>query len=153
MRLAAHDGGTRMHLRFAFESREHMEQLERRGAFEVFPQSVGQMDALLTDVQAPGGEAFAGSAEGAALLRFTRAILSAKQLDQLGRAFAAGFGRLIGVPMYGFYALEPDSPRIEHNVAVNVSDAVSSLATSGRWKPIRCWANRAGREGRSTTWT
>jgi uncharacterized protein YndB with AHSA1/START domain len=47
MRLAEHDGGTRMVLRFMFESREHMERLERWGAFEVFPRSVGQMDALL----------------------------------------------------------------------------------------------------------
>ena len=52
MRLAEHDGGTRMELRFIFESREHMKRLERLGAFEVFPQSVGQMDALL-----PGGAA------------------------------------------------------------------------------------------------
>jgi uncharacterized protein YndB with AHSA1/START domain len=47
MRLAEHDGGTRMELRFVFESSEHMERLERWGAFEVFPQSVGQMDAIL----------------------------------------------------------------------------------------------------------
>ena len=36
-----------MELRFAFESSEHMERLERWGAFDVFPQSVGQMDALV----------------------------------------------------------------------------------------------------------
>jgi uncharacterized protein YndB with AHSA1/START domain len=47
MRLTEHGGVTRMELRFEFESSEHMEQLERWGAFEVFPQSVGQMDALL----------------------------------------------------------------------------------------------------------
>jgi uncharacterized protein YndB with AHSA1/START domain len=47
MRLTERDGGTRMELRFAFESSEHMEQLERWGAFDVFPQSVGQMDAVL----------------------------------------------------------------------------------------------------------
>ena len=47
MRLAEHDGGTRMELRFIFESSEHMQRLERWGAFEVYPQSVGQMDALL----------------------------------------------------------------------------------------------------------
>ena len=41
------DGGTRMELRFVFASSERMRQLERWGAFEVFPQSVGQMDALL----------------------------------------------------------------------------------------------------------
>ena len=47
MRLTEHDGGTRMELRFIFASSEHMERLERWGAFEVFPQSVAQMDALL----------------------------------------------------------------------------------------------------------
>ena len=46
--MTEHEGGTRMVLRFTFESREHMEQLERRGAFAVFPQSVGQMDVVLT---------------------------------------------------------------------------------------------------------
>jgi len=48
VRLTEQDGGTRMDLRFVFSSSEHMERLERWGAFEVFPQSVGQMDALLT---------------------------------------------------------------------------------------------------------
>jgi hypothetical protein len=43
VRLIEQDGGTRMELRFFFESSEHMERLERWGAFEVFPQSVGQM--------------------------------------------------------------------------------------------------------------
>jgi uncharacterized protein YndB with AHSA1/START domain len=47
VRLTERDGGTRMELRFVFESSEHMAQLERRGAFEIFPQSVAQMDAVL----------------------------------------------------------------------------------------------------------
>ena len=47
MRLTEHDRGTRMELGFVFESSEHWEMLERWGAFEVFPQSIGQMDALL----------------------------------------------------------------------------------------------------------
>jgi uncharacterized protein YndB with AHSA1/START domain len=47
MQLAERHGGTRMELRFIYESGEHMEQLERWGAFEVYPQSVGQMDDLL----------------------------------------------------------------------------------------------------------
>ncbi len=51
VRLAEQDGGTRMELRFVFASPEHMEQLERWGAFEVFPQSVGQMEALLKPAQ------------------------------------------------------------------------------------------------------
>jgi uncharacterized protein YndB with AHSA1/START domain len=49
VRLIDHDGGTRMELRFTFDSREHMELLERRGTFDVIPQSVGQIDALLAD--------------------------------------------------------------------------------------------------------
>jgi len=47
MRLTEQDGGTRMELRFVFDSVEYMERLERWGAFEVFPQSVRQMDAVL----------------------------------------------------------------------------------------------------------
>jgi len=47
MQLTEQDGRTQMELRFIFGSREHMERLERWGAFEVFRQSVGQMDALL----------------------------------------------------------------------------------------------------------
>jgi uncharacterized protein YndB with AHSA1/START domain len=46
-RLTERDGVTRLELRFMFDSRERMEQLERWGAFDVFPQSVAQMDALL----------------------------------------------------------------------------------------------------------
>ena len=51
VRLTEQNGGTRMRLRFAFESRRHINQVERQGAFEVFPQSVGQMDALLNPTQ------------------------------------------------------------------------------------------------------
>jgi uncharacterized protein YndB with AHSA1/START domain len=47
VRLTEQDGRTRMELRFAFESGEHMERVERLGAFDVFPQSVAQMDAVL----------------------------------------------------------------------------------------------------------
>jgi uncharacterized protein YndB with AHSA1/START domain len=47
VRLAGRDGGTRMELRFRFASREHMERLRQVGAFDVFPQSLAQMDALL----------------------------------------------------------------------------------------------------------
>jgi uncharacterized protein YndB with AHSA1/START domain len=41
------DGGTRMELRSAFESKEQMEQLLEMGMLEGLQQSVGQMDALL----------------------------------------------------------------------------------------------------------
>jgi uncharacterized protein YndB with AHSA1/START domain len=55
VRLTEQDGGARMELRFIFDSSEHMEQLERWGAFEVFPQSVGQMDAILAADMKTGG--------------------------------------------------------------------------------------------------
>ena len=47
VRLAERDGGTRMELRFRFASTDHMDMLERWGAFDVFPLSVAQMDALI----------------------------------------------------------------------------------------------------------
>jgi uncharacterized protein YndB with AHSA1/START domain len=53
VRLVELAGRTRMELRFAFASPEHMERLERIGAFDVFPQSVGQMDAVLADQEVP----------------------------------------------------------------------------------------------------
>jgi uncharacterized protein YndB with AHSA1/START domain len=55
MRLTDHEGGTRMELRFAFDSSEHMEQFERWGTLDVLPQSVGQMDALLVAAMKTGG--------------------------------------------------------------------------------------------------
>jgi uncharacterized protein YndB with AHSA1/START domain len=47
VRLAAEAGLTRMELHFTFESRDHMDRVERMGAFDVLPQSVAQMDAVL----------------------------------------------------------------------------------------------------------
>ena len=47
VRLSEQAGGTRMELRFVFESREQMEQMEGLGAFEGILQSVGQMDDVL----------------------------------------------------------------------------------------------------------
>jgi uncharacterized protein YndB with AHSA1/START domain len=49
VRLTEQASGTRMELRFVFQSREHMDQLERWGAFEVFQQSIGQMEPLLSE--------------------------------------------------------------------------------------------------------
>ena len=47
VQLTEQDGRTRMELRFVFASSEHMERLERWRRVRGFPQSVGQMDALL----------------------------------------------------------------------------------------------------------
>jgi uncharacterized protein YndB with AHSA1/START domain len=51
VRLTEQGAGTRMEMRFVFESREHMERLERSGAFDVFSQSFAQTDALLNPTQ------------------------------------------------------------------------------------------------------
>jgi uncharacterized protein YndB with AHSA1/START domain len=45
--LAELDGRTRMEIRSAFSSREHLEQIVSMGAVDAFEQAVGQMDALL----------------------------------------------------------------------------------------------------------
>jgi DNA-binding CsgD family transcriptional regulator len=64
-----------------------------------------------------------GSADGgAALVGLARALADATSFDELGAAFRPRCGRLMQTPMFGFYALEPDRPVIEHNVGVNVSD-------------------------------
>jgi uncharacterized protein YndB with AHSA1/START domain len=45
--LINRDGGTRMEIRMAFESREDMEKVVSTGTVEGLQQAVGQMDALL----------------------------------------------------------------------------------------------------------
>jgi uncharacterized protein YndB with AHSA1/START domain len=45
--LTERDGGTRMEIRMAFESRDDMEKVVRTGTVEGLQQAVGQMDALL----------------------------------------------------------------------------------------------------------
>lgn len=47
VQLTEHGDTTRAEMRFAFSSPEHMAQLERFGAFQIFQQSVAQMDAVL----------------------------------------------------------------------------------------------------------
>ena len=47
VQLSKRDNGTRMEIRSTYESREHMEQLVRMGAFDLFRDSVAQMDAVL----------------------------------------------------------------------------------------------------------
>jgi uncharacterized protein YndB with AHSA1/START domain len=47
VRLTERDGGTRMEMRLAFESREDMEKIVAMGTVEGLAQAAGQMDALL----------------------------------------------------------------------------------------------------------
>ena len=53
------------------------------------------------------------------LVKLVGALAAPESLDELGDAFT-GVGRVLSVPMYGFYVLEPGTGRIEHNVGVNV---------------------------------
>jgi uncharacterized protein YndB with AHSA1/START domain len=46
--LTEHEGGTRMHLRAQFDSKEQMDQLLTMGMDQGLTQAVTQMDALLT---------------------------------------------------------------------------------------------------------
>jgi DNA-binding NarL/FixJ family response regulator len=62
------------------------------------------------------------ASDSVAVVDLARGLTDATSLDKLERTFRAGAGRLMASPMYGFYALEHDGPRIEHNAAVNVSD-------------------------------
>lgn len=47
VQLTEHDGGTRMRLRSAYDSLEHLEQVVQLGAVEGLQLAVGQMDALI----------------------------------------------------------------------------------------------------------
>jgi DNA-binding NarL/FixJ family response regulator len=63
-----------------------------------------------------------GAVDGPGLVRLTRRLAEARTIDELERAFATGFGRVVDVPMYGFYTLDREGRGIAHNVGVNVSD-------------------------------
>jgi DNA-binding NarL/FixJ family response regulator len=70
-------------------------------------------------------------------VRFTRALSDASSLDDLERVFSAGFGRLLDVPMYGFYTLEQEQLRIRHWVGVHLSDVfVARYQQAIEWDPL-----------------
>src|SRR5262249_4439372 len=65
---------------------------------------------------------------------------------ELERAFARGFCSVADVPMAGFYALDPASRRIVHNVAVNVSDVfVARYERAMERDPLLVEARSTGR--------
>jgi DNA-binding CsgD family transcriptional regulator len=51
-------------------------------------------------------------AEGVELLRFAKSLSASPSLDELKERFLVGFGRLVGMPMYGYALVDPvtDSP-------------------------------------------
>jgi DNA-binding CsgD family transcriptional regulator len=86
------------------------------------------------------------AAGGEALVEFARSLTAASTLDELDRAFAPRFGRLIAAPMYGFYALDEDGSEIEHNVGVNVSDVfVARYRRAMEVDPLLALSRETGR--------
>jgi DNA-binding CsgD family transcriptional regulator len=84
--------------------------------------------------------------DAAALLAFARGLAEASSYEQLEQAFALGFCRVLDVPMCGFYALDPKSRRIAHNVAVNVSDVfVARYERAMERDPLLAEARSTGR--------
>jgi DNA-binding CsgD family transcriptional regulator/GAF domain-containing protein len=84
--------------------------------------------------------------DAAALLAFARALAEASSYEELERAFALGFCPVLDVPMFGFYALDRESRRIAHNVAVNVSDVfVARYERAMERDPLLVEARSSGR--------
>jgi DNA-binding CsgD family transcriptional regulator len=84
--------------------------------------------------------------DAAGLLAFARELAAASSYQQLERAFTLCFGRVMDVRMSGFYALDPQSRRIAHNVAVNVSDVfVARYERAMERDPLLLQARSTGR--------
>src|SRR5688572_33095788 len=84
--------------------------------------------------------------DGAALVSLARAAADACSFAAIERAFRARFGRLSRSPIYGFYALAPDRPQIEHDVSVNVSELfVGRYVRAMDRDPLLAHARRTGR--------
>jgi hypothetical protein len=69
------------------------------------------------------------------LVKLVGALAVPESVDELADAFT-GVGRVLSVPMYGFYVLEPGTERIEHN-SVSTSATPSLPATRRRWSSTR----------------
>jgi DNA-binding CsgD family transcriptional regulator len=65
------------------------------------------------------GSALAGGVE---VVRFAQSVSRASSLEHLERIFIAGFGPLMGVPMYGYDLIDPATGRATCIAAANVSD-------------------------------
>ena len=80
-------------------------------------------------------------------MRFVQALNGCRTLDQLGRTFTAGFGRLLAVPMFGFNVVHPGTTRLRHHVAANVSDVFVTryIREVMDDDPLRVEAHESGR--------
>jgi DNA-binding CsgD family transcriptional regulator len=81
------------------------------------------------------------------LMQFVQALYRCASLEQLGRSFAAGFGRLTAVPMYGFNVVDPGTTRLRHHGSVGVSDVFVTryIREIMDDDPLRVRAHESGR--------
>jgi DNA-binding CsgD family transcriptional regulator len=84
---------------------------------------------------------------GLPFLRFVQALRRCTSLEELGRAFTAGFGRLLAVPMFGFNVVHPGTTRLRHTNAVHVSDVFVEryIREVMDEDPLRVGAHESGR--------
>ena len=68
-----------------------------------------------------------GPTQGAKLVRFAQSLSASSGLEELKGNFLAGFGRVMGVWMYGYDLVDPADGRPRCVAAANVSDAFVAL--------------------------
>jgi hypothetical protein len=85
--------------------------------------------------------------EGIELLRFARSLSAAPDLEQLKRRFLAGFGRLLGMPMYGCALVDPrtDSPTCVANGNVSATFVACYERRAKDVDPVLAQAYETGR--------
>jgi DNA-binding CsgD family transcriptional regulator len=90
-----------------------------------------------------GGDAV----EGIELLRFARSLSAAPDLEQLKRRFLAGFGRLLGMPMYGYALVDPrtNSPTCVANGNVSATFVACYERRAKDVDPVLAQAYETGR--------
>ena len=96
-------------------------------------------------------ESTAQALEPLPLMRFVQALHGCQTLDQLGRTFTAGFGRLMAVPMFGFNVVDPGTTRLRHQVAANVSDVFVTRYIREVWTTTPCESMPTNPGASSTT--
>jgi DNA-binding CsgD family transcriptional regulator len=89
-----------------------------RGAGRGAPALPSEIVPVGPTIPHPGSD----PAGGIELVRFAQSLCSAPSPRELGRKFRAGFGRVMGVEIYGYDLVDPQTGRPSCVVAANVSD-------------------------------
>lgn len=77
------------------------------------------------------------------VLRFAQSLVACRSIEELERAFVAGFPRVFDVPIFGFNVCDPATLRREYVVAPSVSDVFVARYNHELWDvdPLRTSAN------------